>query len=67
MELEDLNKLEEKVRNLVNSLKTAKEENQKLKAVLESQKKESASSNQERLKIKKKVENLIQLIDSIEQ
>lgn len=66
MELDELNQLEEKVKSLVNILKMVKEENQKLKAELDRLKKASSVSSQERQQIKKKVETLIGLIDSIE-
>ena len=66
MELENMDKLEEKVRALVNGLKKAKEENQKLKDQVELLQKESSGYGQERVRIKEKVETLIQLIDSID-
>lgn len=66
MDIEHMDKLEEKVKHLVDSLKQAKEENQKLHAQVESLKKQSSSNDQERNQIKDKVEKLIQLIDSIE-
>lgn len=66
MELEELTKLEEKVKNLVDSLKHLKEENENLKVQLEQLKNESSLKNEERVEIKKKVTTLIALIDSIE-
>ncbi|MCP5048014.1 MAG: hypothetical protein GY940_12630 [bacterium] len=66
MELNGLNQLEEKVKNLVNNLKLAREENERLKTELGQLKEESTVSGQERQQIKKKVETLIQMIDSIE-
>ena len=66
MELEELNRLEEKVKNLVDSLKHLKEENENLKMQLAQLKKESSLKNEERLEIKNKVTTLIALIDSIE-
>lgn len=66
MELDDLIKLEEKVKHLVNSLQLVRQENGRLQNELELLKKESSTTNQERLQIKKKVETLIELIDSIE-
>lgn len=66
MELDELNKLEEKVKNLVDSLKRLKEENGNLKLQLQKIKKESALKNEERIEIKNKVTTLIELIDSIE-
>jgi len=66
MELDELNQLEEKVRNLVNTLKLLKNENKNLQLQLEQLKKESSGKNEERLEIKKKVTTLIELIDSIE-
>jgi FtsZ-binding cell division protein ZapB len=66
MELDELNQLEEKVRNLVNTLKLLKNENKNLQLQLEQLKKQSSGKNEERLEIKKKVTTLIELIDSIE-
>lgn len=66
MELEELNKLEEKVKNLVDNSKRLKEENADLKMQLQQLKKDSSVKNEERLEIKKKVTTLIALIDSIE-
>jgi FtsZ-binding cell division protein ZapB len=66
MELEELNKLEEKVKNLVDNSKRLKEENENLKMQLQQLKKDSSVKNEERLEIKKKVTTLIALIDSIE-
>lgn len=66
MELEELNRLEQKVKYLVDTLKRLKKENENLKLQLEQSKKESSLKNEERLEIKKKVTTLIELIDSIE-
>jgi FtsZ-binding cell division protein ZapB len=66
MELEELNKLEEKVINLVDNSKRLKEENENLKMQMQQLKKDSSVKNEERLEIKKKVTTLIALIDSIE-
>jgi FtsZ-binding cell division protein ZapB len=66
MELNGLNQLEEKVKKLVDNLKILRDENQKLKAELTQLKEESSVSSKERLEIKKKVETLIGIIDSIE-
>jgi demethoxyubiquinone hydroxylase (CLK1/Coq7/Cat5 family) len=66
MELDELNKLEEKVKHLVDNLKQLKEENRQLIAELEQTRKDSSTQNEERLEIKKKVTTLIQLIDSLE-
>lgn len=66
MQLEELNKLEGKVKNLVDNLKQFKEENTRLKQELEQTKKHSSMQNEERVEIKKKVSTLIQLIDSLE-
>ena len=66
MELEELNKLEEKVKNLVDRSKLLKEENEHLKTQLQQLKKDSTIKNEERLEIKKKVTTLIALIDSLE-
>lgn len=66
MELDELGKLEEKVKNLVDSLKNYKEENEKLKSELDHLVKESSLNNEERTRIRQKVATLIDLIDSIE-
>jgi hypothetical protein len=66
MELDELVKLEEKVKNLVGSLKRFKDENEKLKLELDQLQKESSTSNDERIQIRKKVTTLIELIDSLE-
>jgi FtsZ-binding cell division protein ZapB len=66
MELEELNKLEEKVKNLVDRSKHLKEENENLKMQIQQLKKDSTVKNEERSEIKKKVTTLIALIDSLE-
>lgn len=66
MELDELGKLEEKVKNLVDSLKNYKEENEKLKSELDHLVKESSLNNEERTRIRQKVATIIDLIDSIE-
>ncbi len=67
MNIEELNKLEEKVNHMVKQLKTLKDENKKLKTELEKLKKETSVNTEERDQVKQKVVSLIQLIDSIEQ
>ena len=66
MELDDFNRLEEKIRDLVNTLKLLKSENNNLNEQLEQLKKESSLKNDERLEIRKKVTTLIELIDAVE-
>ena len=66
MELDEFNKLEEKVKYLVENLKHLKVENENLKEELTKLKKESSLKNEERSEIRKKVTTLIQLIDSLE-
>jgi septation ring formation regulator EzrA len=66
MQLDDLNQLEEKVRSLVNHLKIVKDENIRLQSEIDSLKKVSTVNDEERQQVKKKVETLIELIDSIE-
>ncbi|MCP5105972.1 MAG: hypothetical protein GY950_21475 [bacterium] len=66
MDIEELNKLEEKVNNMVNQLKLLKDENKKLKSDIAKFSKESSVNTEERNRIKKKVTTLIELIDSIE-
>jgi len=66
MELDEFNKLEEKVKNLVSSLKQLKNENQKLKTELDQLLKDSSTQNVERAEIKKKVAVLLDLIDSLD-
>ena len=67
MNIEELNKLEEKVNYMVKQLKALKDENRKLNAELEKLKKETSVNTEERDLVKQKVVSLIQLIDSIEQ
>ncbi len=67
MQLEDLNQLEVKVKNLVNHLKIVKDENTRLQNEINTLKKVSTVNDEERLLVKKKVETLIEMIDSIEQ
>ncbi len=66
MNIDELNKLEEKVKEMVNGLKLLKDENKKLKAELEELKKVASLSTEERTRIKEKVTTLIEMIDSIE-
>ncbi len=66
MDIEDLNKLEDKVKSLVNNLETVKNENKALKEKLMELRSESSVSNTEKDQIKKKVKSLIKLIESIE-
>lgn len=67
MNIEELNKLEEKINHMVKQLKALKDENKKAKAELEKLKKETSVNTEERDQVKQKVVSLIQLIDSIEQ
>lgn len=67
MEIDELDKLEEKVNHMVNQLKAVKDENKKLKSQLDSLKKETSVNTEERNQIKQKVTALIDLLDSIEQ
>jgi uncharacterized protein YukE len=67
MEIDELDKLEVKVNNMVNQLKSVKDENKKLKSQLELLKKETSVNTEERNLIKQKVTALIDLLDSIEQ
>jgi septation ring formation regulator EzrA len=66
MELDELNKLEEKVKNLVDNLKRFKDDNEKLKLELEQLHKETSINSEERTRIRKKVTTLIELIDSFD-
>ena len=66
MDIDEFNKLEEKVSNLVNSLKLLKNENKKMKHELAELKKGASQLDTERDEIRKKVTSLIELIDSIE-
>ena len=66
MDLEEFNKLEEKVNNLVNMLKRLKDENKKLRIEISEYKKGASQLDKERDDVKQKVKSLIQLIDSIE-
>lgn len=66
MEIDEFNKLEKKIKSVVNSLKETKDENRRLNQIIEDFKKESSCYDEERVEIKKKVTTLIELIDSIE-
>ena len=66
MNIDELNKLEEKVKEMVNGLKLLKDENKKLKAELEELKKVASLSTEERTRIKEKVATLIEMIDSLD-
>jgi len=66
MDIEEFNKLEEKVNNLVNSLKLLKNENKKMKLELTEFKKGASQLDTERDEIKQKITSLIELIDSID-
>lgn len=66
MEIDEFIKLEEKINNMVKSVKLLKEENSKLKLEIEKLRKVSSVNDAERVEIKKKVTALIDLIDSIE-
>lgn len=66
MDLEEFNKLEEKVNNLVNVLKHLRDENKKLRIEISEHKKGASQLDKERTEVKQKVKSLIQLIDSIE-
>ncbi len=67
MNIEELDKLEEKVKDMVNKLKVIKDENMKLTAEIEDLKKETTLNSNERNQVKQKVATLIELIDSLEQ
>ena len=66
MDMEEFNKLEEKVNNLVNVLKKLKEENKTLRIELGEKKKDATILDKERIEVKNKIKSLIQLIESIE-
>jgi FtsZ-binding cell division protein ZapB len=67
MSLKDFDKLEEKISRLVTSLKTLKNENQKLHKELQAVKQDSSLRDGEKNEIKKKIAALIELVDSIEE
>jgi len=66
MNIEDLDKLEAKVKSLVNNLEILKNENTALKEKMKELRDETSMNNSEKDQIKKKVESLIKLIESIE-
>ncbi|MCK5220958.1 MAG: hypothetical protein KAR14_05210 [Candidatus Aminicenantes bacterium] len=66
MDIEDLNQLEDKVKNMVKNLEIIKSENNALKEKLKELRSESSVSNSEKDQIRKKVKSLIKLIESIE-
>jgi len=67
MNIEELDKLEGKVNDMVNKLKLLKDENKKLTTEIEDLKKETTLNSDERNQVKRKVSALIELIDSLEQ
>lgn len=67
MNIEELDKLEGKVNDMVNKLKLLKDENKKLNTEIEDLKKETTLNSDERNQVKRKVAALIELIDSLEQ
>lgn len=66
MDIEEFNKLEEKVKNLVGVLTHLKDENKKLKLEMSEYKKGASELDKERNEVKMKVKSLIELIESIE-
>lgn len=66
MDIEEFNKLEEKVKNLVGVLTHLKDENKKLKIEMSDYKKGASELDKERNEVKLKVKSLIELIESIE-
>lgn len=66
MNIEELDKLEEKINDMVNKLKGLKDENKTLTAENEELKKETSLNSHERDQVKQKVATLIELIDSLE-
>jgi len=63
--MESLNKLEEKIKSLVDTLEFLKKENSDLKHSLGELEKEKKLSSSEKEEIKNRVSSLIDLIDSI--
>ena len=66
MDLEDLNKLEDKVKNLVSNMDALRGENRDLKEKIEKLEKDNSLNSNEKDEIRNKVNTLIKLIDSIE-
>ena len=66
MEINEFKQLEEKINHMVANLKKLQEENLKLKTQLTDYQKVSHSLDKERDSIKKKITDLIEIIDSIE-
>ncbi|HLP46852.1 MAG TPA: cell division protein ZapB [Candidatus Kapabacteria bacterium] len=66
MNIEELDKLEGKINDMVYRLKGLKDENKKLIAENEELKKETSLNSHERDQVKQKVATLIELIDSLE-
>ncbi len=66
MNIEDLNKLEEKVKKMVTNLELLRNENAVLTEKLKDLRNESSINNTEKDQIKKRVKSLIKLIESIE-
>ncbi len=66
MNIEDLDRLEDKVKSLVSNLEILKNENSALKEQLKDLRSESSVNNTEKDQIRKKVKSLIKLIETIE-
>jgi FtsZ-binding cell division protein ZapB len=66
MDIEEFNRLEEKVKKLVDVLTHLKDENKKLKLEMSEYKKGASELDKERNEVKLKVKSLIELIESIE-
>jgi hypothetical protein len=67
MSLKDFDKLEEKIGRMVHALKSLREENQKLQKELHTIKHDSSQRDGEKNEIRKKIADLIELVDSIEE
>ena len=66
MEINEFDKLEEKITGLLKDLTKYKEENKKLKQELSNMKRDFSLKNEERTTIRNKVVKLINLIENIE-
>ncbi len=66
MEIENFNRLEDKINKILTEIKDLREENQRLKRELSEAGDINTKYGQEREELKNKVSGLIDLIDSIE-
>ncbi len=65
--LKEFDKLEERIRALVKTVRALREENERLKRQLHEFQESTSQKDTERTEIKKKITSLMALVDSLEQ